>query len=212
MANWLTGLGALLSFVLGGGITIGSLTIENPIGNWLKQEIIDNTYIIQHLNQLDSYHANTVVLAIKKGSQLKAATLQGASVKANEFFGLRAESKELIGKSGPELMEKLRPWMDPVDYEALEKDQQRLFKQYSADQNAHAKVPVRFNSQHPNHPNGRFLPVIVSLGPETKKNSDQSEQIIEITYLDLKSVVPIVEKYKKGPTSDKERLTPAKGD
>ena len=189
---------AVLFLVLGGGVTIGGMTVKNPIGNWLKRIAVNDDYVLKRYNQLQSYHAATAVLVVKKGDSLRSATLQDISTKANEFFGKRAESEDLIGNSGGELMKLLRKWMDPADYEAFEKDQNRLLEQYSADQEAHAKVPVIFNDKHPNqsHQHGIFLPVIVSLEPE-KKESHQSEQVIEITYLDLRPIIPIVEKYKK---------------
>ena len=193
---------AVLFLVLGGGITIGGLKIENPIGNWLKRIAVHDDYIIERFNQLQSYHAATAVLVAKKGDRFTSATLQDISTKANEFFGKRAESKDLIGKSGGELIEMLRHWMEPADYEAFVQDQNRLLKQYSADQEAHAKVPTVFNDKHPHqsHKHGIFLPVIVSLEPEEKKESERSEQVLEITYLDLRPIIPIVGKYKERPT------------
>lgn len=73
----------------------------------------------------------------------------------------------------------------------------RLFEQDGKDQDAFAKVPVVFNGKHPKHPNCVFLPVIVSLGPVEKKNSGESEQWIQIDYLDVERFVPVVEEYKK---------------
>lgn len=191
----------LVFLLLGGGVTVGGLYVKNPFSDWLKQELIEDRYIIQRFNQLQSYHAATAVLAVKKGDKLTGATLRGASTKANEFFGKRAESKDLTDKNGQELMNLLREWMNPDDYDAFLKDQNKLFAQYGADQEAHAKVPVIFNDKHPNgsYRHGIFLPVIVSLGSEEKKKSDESEQILEITYLDLKPFIPIVEKYKNSP-------------
>ncbi len=191
----------IVLLLLGGSVTVGGLIVENPLGGWLKQKLIGDTYIIQRFNQLQSYHVATAVLAVKKGDKLTGATLRGASTKANEFFGKRAESKDLTDKNGQELMNLLREWMNPDDYDAFLKDQNRLFAQYGADQEAHAKVPVIFNDKHPNesYRHGIFLPVIVSLGSEEKKKSDESEQILEITYLDLKPLIPIVEKYKNSP-------------
>lgn len=103
------------------------------------------------------------------------------------------------GKNGEDLLEILRQWMDPTDYKAFKEDQYRKFKQYGRDRDAFAKVPVVFNSTHPNpkHQNGVFLPVIVSLRPVEKKSSEESEQLIQIDYLDVERFVPVVEEYKK---------------
>ena len=189
---------AVLFLVLGGGVTIGGMTVENPISGWLKRMVINDDYVIKRFNQLQSYHAATAVLVARKGDILTSATLQDISSKANEFFGKRAGSKDLIGRSGGDLIEMLRNWMEAADYEVFVEDQNRLLKRYSADQEAHARVPVVFNDKHPNqsHKHGIFLPVIVSLEPEEKKESERSEQVLEITYLNLRPLIPIVEKYK----------------
>ena len=153
-------------------------------------------YVIERFNQLESYHASTVILAVKTGAHLTDAKLHTVSVKANEFFGKTAYSKDLIGKSGDELMRILQEWMKRKDYDLFENDQARVFQQYSDDQEAHAEVPVVFNDKHPHHPNGVFLPVIVTLGPiKTKKKNEQTERFIQITYLDLKPLMPIAKKY-----------------
>lgn len=94
-------------------------------------------------------------------------------------------------------MKMIGKWMDSADYEAFENDQQKVLMEYSADQDAFAEVPVVFNSTHPKHPDGIFLPVIVSLGPVEKKNSKESEQWIQIDYLDVSRFVYAVEKYKE---------------
>lgn len=187
----------LISFILGG--SMGSMTFENPIGDFLKSKIVADQYVIQRFNQLESYYASTAVLAIKRDNKLTLTdiTLKDINARANEFFGKRPESKELRGKTGPDLMKILRDWMDTTDYEAFKEDQERVFKQYGHDQDAFAKVPVVFNDKHPKHPNGVFLPVIVSLGSEEEKNSKSSERLIQIDYLDMSRFVLAVDEYKK---------------
>lgn len=187
----------LISLILGG--SMGSMTFENPIGDFLKSRIVADQYVIQRFNKLESYHESTAVLIVKKGSTLTDVTLKAVSDKSNEFFGKRSESNELIGRTGKDLLEILREWMDPTDYEAFKEDQKRVFKQYGHDRDAFAKVPVVFNSKHPNpkYQNGVFLPVIVSLGRVEQKSSEESEQLIQIDYLDVSRFVPVVEEYKQ---------------
>ena len=195
--KWISLLLSFIFFVLGGGITIGGMTFENPVGNFLKNTIVADRYVIERFSQLESYHASTAVLTVKTDGTLRDVTLRDVSTRANEFFGKRPESKELVGKTGKDLMRILSNWMDTADYKAFEKDQGRVFEQYGKDQDAFAKVPVVFNSEHPKHKNGVFLPVIVSLGPVEKKNSKSSEQWIQIDYLDVSRFVPAVEEYKE---------------
>ena len=187
----------VLLFVLGGSGTVGIIILENPFGKWLKGIVITEGDIIEHFEQLQSYHANTAVMVVKTGGIPSQAKLQNISIKANLFFGKRVDSQELLGKSTAELIELLSKWMEKADYEAFKKDQARLFGQYSADEPAYAQVPVKFNDKHPTYKNGIFLPVIISLGPEEKKDANESEQLLEITYLDLKPLIPVLEKYAK---------------
>lgn len=179
---------------LGGGL---SMIFENPIGNYLKNKIVSDRYVIERFNQLESYHASTAVSMVKTDGTLTNVTLRGVSTRANEFFGKRPESKELIGKTGEDLMKMIGNWMDSADYDAFKNDQQRVLEEYSADQDAFANVPVVFNSTHPKHPDGIFLPVIVSLVPVEKKNSGKSEQWIQIDYLDVNRFIPVVDKYRQ---------------
>ena len=188
---------AVIAFYFRDTITIGSMSFQNLFRRFLKNRIISGKDIVQRSTYLESYHASTAVLIVKKGSTLTDVMLKSVSARANEFFGKRPESKELIGKNGEDLLKILREWMDPTDYEAFKEDQEIVFKQYGHDQDAFAKVPVVFNGKHPKHPNCVFLPVIVSLGPVEKKNSGESEQWIQIDYLDVERFVPVVEEYKK---------------
>lgn len=178
-------------------INVGGMSFQNLPRRFLKDKIISGKDIVQLSTSLESYHASTAVLIVKKDSTITDVTLKSVSARANEFFGKRPESKELIDKNGEDLLKILHEWMDPTDYEAFKEDQERVFEQYGHDQDAFAKVPVVFNDKHSNYPNRVFLPVIVSLGPVEKKNSEESERLIQIDYLDVRRFVPAVEEYKK---------------
>ena len=178
-------------------INVGGMSFQNLPRRFLKDKIISGKDIVQLSTSLESYHASTAVLIVKKGSTITDVTLKSVSARANEFFGKRPESKELIDKNGEDLLKILYEWMDQDKYKAYEKDQHRLFEQYGHDKDAFAGVPIVFNGKHPNHPNGVFLTVIVSLVPVEKKSSEESEQLIQIDYLDVERFVPVVEEYKK---------------
>lgn len=190
------GLLALVSFIFGTSGMFWVLILNNPVSNWLKGKAINDKYIMERFNNFYSDHAETAVLAIKKGNTIKDLELLAISPKANEFFGKRADSKELIGKSREKLLQMLGEFMDQADYDAFARDQERLLQEYGVGQEAHAKVFVKFNNKHHNqsYKGGVFLPVFVSRGHEIKKRFNKSEQVIQITYLDLKPIIPIMQK------------------
>lgn len=196
---------AILCLLVGGGITIGGVRFELPIGIWLKKRMgikedskknsEDNA--LERISGLHSYHANTIVLAVKMRGEITSAELRSVSVKANEFFGKTAEPRDqLHGKKAGELLPLLEIWMDEDKFEALAKDQNRVFRQYAKGNVVHANVPVIFNGEHPHYPNRAFLPVIVSYSSERKKGiHGEFEQTLQIVYLDLDPIIPVVEEY-----------------
>ncbi len=185
----------LVVFLGGGGL---SMTFENRIGDYLKNKIVPVSYIFQRFAQLDSYHANTIVLAVKRSGQLQSVTLRSASPKANLFFGMADSTKDLINRDGNYLLGRLKKFMKPEDYQAFAEDQKQVFQQYSQGQIAHAEVPVVFNDSHPSreYRGHKFLPMIVTLGPTTTRYQ-QVEQLLQIVYLDLEDLIPIVKKYNR---------------
>ena len=183
----------LVVFLGGGGL---SMTFENRVGDYLKNKIVPVSYIFQRFTQLASYHANTIVLAVKRDGQLQSVTLRSASHKANLFFGMADSTKDLLNRDGNYLLGRLRKFMKPEDYQAFAEDQKQVFQQYSQGQIDHAEVPVVFNDSHPNreYRGHKFLPMIVTLGPAATR-SQQVEQLLQIVYLDLEDLIPIVKKY-----------------
>ena len=191
------GLLALVSLIFGTGGMFWILISNNRVSKWLKGKAINDKYILERFNNFYSDHAETAVLAMKKGGTIKDLKLLAVSAKANEFFGNTADFKGLIGKSHQELLEILREFMDQADYDAFVSDQERLLEEYSAGREAYAKVSVKFNDRHPqqSYKGGAFLPVVVNRGHETKKIFNRSEQVIQVNYLDLKPLIPVVENY-----------------
>lgn len=202
----------LVCLLVGGGITIGGVRFEHPIGIWIKnrmgikeddekdpekdaEEDVEEG-ALERITGLESYHANTIVLAVKKGGKLTDAELLDVSSKANLFFGKRVETRELRGMKAGQLLPLLKAWMDEDKFEALALDQGRLFDEYLEEAEVHAKVPVIFNDKHPHYKNRAFLPVIVSLSREREiGNRGESEQSLQIVYLDLEPIVPVVKEY-----------------
>ncbi|MCY4385429.1 MAG: hypothetical protein OXE44_20055 [Nitrospinae bacterium] len=177
-------------------IDIGHLVVLiTGLGVWGAQRIFGKPNI---LRKLDSYHANTIVMAVKRDGKLADAELLDVSNKANEFFGKSANAKELYRVKASQLLPLLKDWMDKDKFEAFAEDQDRLFKEYEAGKEMHAKVPVIFNDKHPHYQyrNRAFLPVIVSLsGERVKAKHGEKKQDLQIVYLDLEPIVPVVEKY-----------------
>lgn len=191
---------AIVSFFLGGGITVGGLRINNPLSVWLKDKIVSQAYLFERSSRLRSYHANTVVYVLKKGGEINKAELLRLSGQANLFFGKETDSRELFKADSSHLSKTLKQWMDEDDYDAFLKDQTRLFSEYAKGGVVHAEVPVIFNDKHPNYPNETFLPVIVHLSdPDEQK--DATGQSLEIAYLNIEQIAPVVKKY----TTDNSR-------
>ena len=185
----------IITFLLGGTVTIGGITVENPLQDEIRSVLITDEYVFK---SIESFHAITSVLTeVGNEGQLLKATLTGGSSRAAKLFGFEAANVEgkLAGKSGTEAVKILGKYMDKEDYEAFVDDQIEVFKNYGDGKLAIAKIPVLFNEKHQYYKNEAFLPVIVNLGRKTRKEEDRSERLILIAYLRMEILVPAVREY-----------------
>ena len=193
---------SVATFLMGGTITIGGITINTPIQDIIRDAIIEEDYVLNRYNSLESYHAITAVLTVlSEDGKEKQAQLSGVSGKALRFFGWNDDKKgreSVIDSSMTDLLNRLKGYMNPNDYKAFEQDQLRVIGQYFRHEPAIARVPVVFNNEHPHtqFKNGAFIPVIVTLGEDKAGSEGGSRRLIQIAYFDLEEIAPVVDYYK----------------
>ena len=92
-----------------------------------------------------------VLLKFSPNKGLESAVIDSLSPAAKEFYGY-SHAAECSHVSGPELIGRIKEYMDPVDYDEFIADQTRINQSVRSDQShiPRAKVPVRFNDNHPN--------------------------------------------------------------
>jgi TIR domain len=107
-----------------------------------------------------------------------------ANSDALAFYGADRDRSMLIGLSIYKLVSRLSAWMDPEDFEALERDQIRAAAEFGHQQWAAARVPARLNSNHPNvrFRNRAFRPVVQTVLPHEDKH--KSVLYAEVSYVE----------------------------
>ena len=142
-------------------------------------------------------HAITGVLVLNaKAGNMAQATIQKASATAEAFYGFAPNSGEnLVGKELTELIEILKDWMNPDDYEAFVADQRTNGARFAKGRLSAARIPVVFNNEHPTPAlRGKsFLPFTLHL------SQGAGGSFMTILYLDLKEL----------PSQLKRQLRPA---
>lgn len=183
--------GYLAAVLAGGTVTVGGAKLNMPGLKWLKRLLISDEDVSARLTNYRSYHPVTVVLAVKKNGQLTDATIRAASGSAEEFYGFATASNALQGKRTQELFTTLARYMTADDYKAFVTDQERLLADYREGLEAYAKVPIRFNEEHPmdKFKNKCFVPIIVGLSGEHDVNGGKAEDLT-VLYLNAEKVLP----------------------
>jgi hypothetical protein len=100
---------------------------------------------------LKSQHVVTRVLSRKKaGLLVEGPKIEDASHDAAEFYGYRGdEAKRLHGMTLADLLERLRPFMKPGDFDAFRSDQMRMGNDYNEGKPVMAEIPIVFNGGTP---------------------------------------------------------------
>lgn len=162
---------------------------NHPVMQKIKEKLVTDQDVLERLMQFRSYHAVTVVLAIKEGEKIADAEIKGRSSRANEFYGLTPASGELIGKKAGDLFEVIKNWMEPEDYQAFVNDQNCVMNNYQEGRDAFAKVPIKFNNNHPSNSynNKTFLPIIVGLAGQ-QASGDRRSEYLTVLYLDVEQI------------------------
>jgi hypothetical protein len=136
------------------------------------------------LESLQSQNVVTVVLS-RGGSADKPAS-KVASGEAARFYGYAGDNAErLKGKTLEDLLDILRRYMDPDDYERFRSDQTRVSEDYGIYGRAWARVPIKFNNRHPDDGfrNKEFYPIISHSIVE--KGSEADEHYVHVLYVNL---------------------------
>lgn len=159
---------------------------NNTFSRFLRRQLVSDMDISNKLISHDSYFASTVI-TVDKDDEPLGGTVRSASARANEFDGKDMLGNALIGQNGKDLLLSLSDWMDSSDFTDLKDDQINLYNRSALNSEIHAKIPIRFNSTHPKHPNGVFLPIVVSTISAKKP---KETRIFHVIYLDLKVLPP----------------------
>ena len=136
------------------------------------------------LDSLQSQNVVTVVLS-KSGASDKPS-IKVASGEAARFYGYAADKAEsLKGKTLEDLLEILRRYMNPEDYDQFMRDQERVSRDYAAFGRAWAQTPIKFNNHHPDDGfrNKEYYPIISHSIIE--KNAEADEAYVHVLYVNL---------------------------
>ncbi len=142
----------------------------------------------------------TVVLSRKKGGVLvEAPKIEIASMDAAKFYGYRGdEALRLHGMTLPDLLERIRPFMRPGDFEAFLKDQTRIGSDYNEGKPVTAEVPIVFNGGHPflEYRKRVFYPVLSH--SVTEGDGEDEKEYLTVLYMDLRKIPKKVFGYVNG--------------
>jgi hypothetical protein len=136
------------------------------------------------LDTLQSQNVVTVVLS--RGGTADKPAIKVASGEAARFYGYAADKAErLKGKTLEDLLEILRRYMDPDDYDRFMQDQERVGKDYAMYGRAWARVPIKFNNRHPDDGfrNREYYPIISHSIVE--KGAEADEHYVHVLYVNL---------------------------
>jgi len=151
--------------------------LEDPTGLQLGRVSLDS---------LRSQNVVTVVLSKTHGQQPEPATIKVASRDAARFYGYTADAADrLKGKTLQDLLRMLQRYMDPGDFDAFVEDQARVGQDYQQYERAWARVPIKFNSRHPDDGfrNQAYYPIISHSIVET--SGEDVEDYIHVLYVNL---------------------------
>lgn len=136
------------------------------------------------LDSMQSQNVVTVVLSRTGATERPAISV--ASSEAARFYGYAADkANSLKGKTLDDLLEVLRRYMNPEDYDQFRLDQERVGRDYSSFGRAWAQVPIKFNDRHPDDGfrNRVYYPIISHSIIE--KSSGADEVYVHVLYVNL---------------------------
>jgi hypothetical protein len=136
------------------------------------------------LDTMQSQNVVTVVLS-KSGANEKPA-IKVASSEAARFYGYAADkANSLKGKTLADLLDVLRRYMNPEDYDQFMRDQERVSRDYASYGRAWAQVPIKFNNRHPDDGfrNKEYYPIISHSIIEKSAGAD--EAYVHVLYVNL---------------------------
>lgn len=185
----------IVLFLFGGGVTIGAFKFDVPGMTALKQLIISEKDAALRLGSLRSTHIVTVIFQkARQGEKKEPATLRHMNTAAVNFFGYdEGSEKRLLGKTGIELMDILRKYINPDDFARFQDDQLRVQELIQQRRHAQAGVPMIINHTHPfeQFRNKKFFPIIAHISEDKKGPlvGRKHGEFMTVLYLDL-SVLP----------------------
>jgi TIR domain len=132
------------------------------------------------------YPITGVLVLSAKSGDVADATIQEASSSAEVFYGFPPNSGALVGKKITDLLEILKAWVDPDDFEKFVTDQKSNAERFAKGMLSSARVPIVFNDRHPNPDlhGKKFLPFGLHL------SQGGGGSFMTILYLDLKELPP----------------------
>jgi hypothetical protein len=137
------------------------------------------------LDSLKSQNVITVVLSKRHVHPPEPPTIKVVSRDAAKFYGYSADAADrLKGKTLVELLEILKKYMNRRDFAAFAEDQKRVGMEYAEYERAWARVPIRFNNDHPDEgfKNQTFYPII-------SHAIEDVEDYIHVLYVNLPSLL-----------------------
>ncbi len=149
-----------------------------------QEELTDLNLGRVSLDSLQSQNVVTVVLS-RSGAKERPA-IKVASSEAARFYGYAADkANSLKGKTLDDLLEVLRTYMNPEDYDQFRLDQERVGRDYASFGRAWAQVPIKFNSHHPDDGfrNREYYPIISHSIIEKSAGAD--EAYVHVLYVNL---------------------------
>lgn len=168
---------------------------------YMRDRLISNRNISKKLLSDNSIFANFIIevnlakIQNRRRLEIEGGWVVSANATAHRVFGVPPDSEELIGLGGEQLLSRIRAWMDPEDFYFLVEDQHRVYDDLLNSKHCRAKVPIKFNDAHPfaEFRYSMLLPIVVGYG--TVEREDKTSRLLHVTYLDLREVAPIANKY-----------------
>jgi hypothetical protein len=140
--------------------------------------------------EIASPEAIVEVTAEIDNGTLRDPKVSALSSTGKMFFGFRGDFPvdRLIGRTSQSMTDELKKYIDPPIsfWNDLGKDQQRVYEQFMAGKPAYARVPVRFNDEHPHFKRRSFLPVIVER--RTDDDEGRARDVTRVLYFDTTAI------------------------
>jgi hypothetical protein len=162
--------------------------LEEILGSALNPHVPQEEYrqtqeFFTRLLDYDTGQITVILRLIRKYDDIVDMYLFRANRQACRFFDIPSDCSETPGS---DLADKIRSWVNADDFEALNEDQTRIWKNLILGKECLASIPVRFNNHHPHAEfrNQSFMPIIVAFSGRFEIE-DHVEELLAIAYLNL---------------------------